>query len=114
MIAAGCAATLTKKFIDEQTKRPKALVDLPSKDAYVIDQDCLAVYGTSSNQEHNQTKYSNFPQKMLATDKRSRSGLWTKKGGRFGRKIYAKREYMEFKDRSEMRYQKMDLLEPIK
>merc|ERR1719223_222488 len=112
--SAGCSGTLTRKYIDEESKIPKALIEMPSKNSFVLDQTCLAVFGVSSNIEHNQTKYSNFPQNMRDTDKRSRSGFWTWKGGRFGRKNHPKRTYQEFREGDGFNYQTVNIFDLYK
>jgi len=90
-MAAGSFATLVRKYFDDKKKSAFAIIEMPSKKSFILDQKCMAVYGQSAKVLFNQTKYSNFPQKKLETDKRSRSGLWHRKDGRFGRKIKPKK-----------------------
>ncbi|VDP80435.1 unnamed protein product [Echinostoma caproni] len=49
--------------------------------------NCMAVVGQVSNEDHNKQRYSKFGEKKWRGIKQ-RSGLWQRKTGRFGRKIY--------------------------
>lgn len=78
--AAGCYATITRKFDD------RVVVTLTNKREYALLQNCMAVVGRVSNVEHSRTHIGSA-QKLRELGYRPRSGLWQRKSGRHGRKI---------------------------
>ncbi|MES1903498.1 MAG: 54S ribosomal protein L2 mitochondrial, partial [Paramarteilia canceri] len=111
--AAGTCCTLVKKYEDSEKKCSMAVVELPSKHSYVINGNCLAVSGQCSKPDFNKTKYSHFAQKNRETDRRSSSGLWHRKDGRFGRKIRPKRVAALMKYSGDDNAMIHDVLNPI-
>lgn len=80
--AAGSCGTIVKNAKDH------VIVKMPSKHEFVLDPKCMACVGRLGNIEHGSTPIGSA-QKWRQLGFRSRSGLWQRKTGRFGRKIRA-------------------------
>nr|CAG4648862.1 EOG090X0COM [Polyphemus pediculus] len=79
-VSAGSCATLVRKVAD------RCVVQLPSKQELSLKQECMATVGQVSNLEHSSIPIGS-PQRLRWLGYRPHSGLWQRKGGRFGRKI---------------------------
>nr|XP_018918229.1 PREDICTED: 39S ribosomal protein L2, mitochondrial [Bemisia tabaci] len=77
--AAGSFATITRKIGD------RVIVQLPSKHELSLDPHCMATVGRVSNLQHASTDLGTIGWREAGN--RPRSGLWQRKGGRFGLKI---------------------------
>ena len=79
-VSAGSRATISRKLAD------RVIVQLPSKHELSLKQECMATVGQVSNIEHSSIPIGSA-QRLRWLGYRPRSGLWTRKDGRYGRKI---------------------------
>lgn len=79
-VAAGSRAILVRKVGD------RCILQLPSKHEMSLNQECMAVVGHVSNEEHS-SQHIGSAQRLRWLGYRPRSGLWHRKDGRHGRKI---------------------------
>nr|CAG4636482.1 EOG090X0COM [Eubosmina coregoni]SVE70039.1 EOG090X0COM [Eubosmina coregoni] len=79
-INAGSRVTLTRKVGD------RCIIAFSNKHEYSLSQECMAVVGHLSNEEHS-SKHIGSAQRLRWLGRRPRSGLWQRKDGRYGRKI---------------------------
>jgi large subunit ribosomal protein L2 len=78
--AAGSSATLVRK-IDN-----RCIIKLPSNNELSLDQNCMVTVGQVSHASHQDEKLKHAVD-IRDLGYRPRSGLWQRKGPRFGRKI---------------------------
>lgn len=78
--AAGAFATLIRKIDD------RCIVKLPSSLEISLDEKCMVTIGQVSHETRKDEKLTHAVD-IRDLGYRPRSGLWQKKGGRFGRKI---------------------------
>ena len=90
-INAGTSALLLRKVGD------RCVVQLASKTELALRQECMATVGQVSNPEHSSIPIGS-PNRLRWLGYRPRSGLWHRKDGRFGRKIYPVRPAKEVPD----------------
>nr|CAG4642773.1 EOG090X0COM [Evadne anonyx] len=79
-VSAGSRALITRKV------GSRTVVQLPSKQELSLKQECMATVGQVSNIEHSSIPIGSA-QRLRWLGYRPRSGLWTRKDGRYGRKI---------------------------
>nr|CAG4642010.1 EOG090X0COM [Eurycercus lamellatus] len=79
-VNAGTRAILTRKVGD------RCIIQLPSKQELSLKQDCMAVVGHVSNEEHSSIPIGSA-RRLRWLGYRPHSGLWHRKDGRHGRKI---------------------------
>jgi len=79
-VSAGSRAMITRKV------GSRTVVQLPSKQELSLKQECMATVGQVSNVEHSSIPIGSA-QRLRWLGYRPRSGLWTRKDGRYGRKI---------------------------
>lgn len=80
--SAGTFATILRRTPDQ-----RIVVQLPSKQEYSLPQECMCTVGRVSNIMHNKTPIGSA-QRNRELGNRPRSGLWKRKTGIHGRKIY--------------------------
>jgi len=79
-VSAGSRALITRKV------GSRTVVQLPSKHELSLKQECMATVGQVSNVEHSSIPIGSA-QRLRWLGYRPRSGWWTRKDGRYGRKI---------------------------
>lgn len=80
--AAGTCGEITRK-----DGLDRVVVRMPSKKSFSLHKTCMACVGKLSNIDHGSTHIGSA-QRNRELGNRPRSGLWQRKGGRHGRKIY--------------------------
>jgi large subunit ribosomal protein L2 len=81
-----------------RTEGNEVLVTLPSKREFFLHQECMATVGKISNAIHSSIDIGS-PQKNRWLGNRPRSGLWQRKSGIHGRKIYGPIAPMAIRER---------------